>query len=63
MLYFDFCRLNFEDVGLSRLPRETRLCLTLCGVKNLSTNPNANDNTKVVSGLGSVTIQLYNSKG
>ncbi|KAJ8299155.1 hypothetical protein KUTeg_023215 [Tegillarca granosa] len=43
--------------------KETRLCITLCGVKNLSVNPNANDNTKVVSGLGSVTIQLYNSKG
>ncbi|XP_033752921.1 phosphatidylinositol 4-phosphate 3-kinase C2 domain-containing subunit beta-like, partial [Pecten maximus] len=55
---------SFDEMPVQVLPRETRVCMTLCGVKVV---PNSNQNnpqgTKVLSPLGGVTVQLYNQKG
>ncbi|XP_062616262.1 phosphatidylinositol 4-phosphate 3-kinase C2 domain-containing subunit alpha-like isoform X2 [Saccostrea cucullata] len=54
--------LSFKDVSVSKLPRETRLCVTLCGMKGMQSTQN-NEASKVLMALGGVTMQLYNQKG
>ncbi|XP_060064523.1 phosphatidylinositol 4-phosphate 3-kinase C2 domain-containing subunit beta-like, partial [Ylistrum balloti] len=55
---------SFDEIPVQVLPRETRVCMTLCGVKVVpSTNQNNTQGTKVLSALGGVTVQLYNQKG
>ncbi|CAC5401291.1 PIK3C2 [Mytilus coruscus] len=56
--------INFENVILMALPRETRLCLTLYGQKSVATGNNspANVTDKLQTVLGGVTIQLYSQK-
>ncbi|XP_061177401.1 phosphatidylinositol 4-phosphate 3-kinase C2 domain-containing subunit alpha-like [Saccostrea echinata] len=54
--------LSFKDVSVSKLPRETRLCVTLCGMKGMQNTQN-NEAAKVLMALGGVTMQLYNQKG
>ncbi|XP_060563765.1 phosphatidylinositol 4-phosphate 3-kinase C2 domain-containing subunit beta-like isoform X2 [Ruditapes philippinarum] len=55
-----------HDVQLCLLPRETRLCITLVGVKNLQTGSGsgtAGESQKETTALGGVTIQLFNRRG
>ncbi|OWF36539.1 Phosphatidylinositol 4-phosphate 3-kinase C2 domain-containing subunit alpha [Mizuhopecten yessoensis] len=55
---------SFDEIPVQVLPRETRVCMTLCGVKVVpSSNQNNTQGTKVLSPLGGVTVQLYNQSG
>lgn len=54
--------LSFKDVCVNKLPRETRLCVTLCGLKGVQ-NTGSPETARVVMALGGVTMQLYNQKG
>ena len=58
------CRLTFDDIALCQLPRETRLCITLIGLRTVpATNSNTTESQKVPVPLGGVTIQLFNKRG
>ncbi|XP_053384190.1 phosphatidylinositol 4-phosphate 3-kinase C2 domain-containing subunit alpha-like isoform X3 [Mercenaria mercenaria] len=53
-----------HDIQLCLLPRETRLCITLVGVKNLQTGSGtAAESQRETTALGGVTIQLFNRRG
>ncbi|XP_048779556.2 phosphatidylinositol 4-phosphate 3-kinase C2 domain-containing subunit alpha-like isoform X2 [Ostrea edulis] len=54
--------LSFKDISVRNLPRETRLCVTLCGRKGMQ-NTQHNEGGRVLVALGGVTMQLYNQKG
>ncbi|KAL5007561.1 hypothetical protein ScPMuIL_016367 [Solemya velum] len=57
--------LHFDSVSLCVLPRETRLCLTLCGLRNIPNTANTttnNESLKVKTALGGVTVQLFSQK-
>ncbi|CAL1535121.1 unnamed protein product [Lymnaea stagnalis] len=62
--------LNFEKMSLCTIPRETRLCLMLCGVTSLFGAADKNqdkgevlEGKKVIYPLGAAAIQLFNEKG
>ena len=55
------CRLPFETLVMCGLPRESRLCVTLVGVRVVqSTSSEASHRVNVP--LGWVTTQLYNQQ-
>ncbi|KAL4225582.1 Phosphatidylinositol 4-phosphate 3-kinase C2 domain-containing subunit alpha [Mactra antiquata] len=53
------------DLQLCMLPRESRLCITLIGIKNSTTGSSSNtgESQKETTALGGVTIQLFNRRG
>ncbi|KAK3101653.1 hypothetical protein FSP39_005228 [Pinctada imbricata] len=55
--------ISFKDVALNSLPRETRLCMTLCGMKGVVPNNQTASPAQIVTPLGGVTLQLYSQKG
>ncbi len=54
------CRVSFEGVMLSALPREARLTFTLVGVKVI--NSGSEGGQKVNAPLGWVALQVFNHK-
>ncbi|XP_064599757.1 phosphatidylinositol 4-phosphate 3-kinase C2 domain-containing subunit alpha-like [Liolophura sinensis] len=57
--------IQFEDIQLCALPRESRLCLTLYGTKTVpSANTSVPDDLtgKVKTALGGATVQLFDHK-
>ena len=55
---------QFENMPLSTIPRETRLCLVLCGVRRVSDKSDKMaDGKQILSPLGAAAIQLFNEKG
>ena len=66
-LLFFFCRLQFE-VGLFKLPREMRLCMTLFGIRyNMSSDKaqggDSAPKAQVTMPIGAAAIQLYSQRG
>ncbi|XP_067655094.1 phosphatidylinositol 4-phosphate 3-kinase C2 domain-containing subunit alpha-like [Haliotis asinina] len=55
--------IDFKNVSLCILPRESRLCLTLCGLKSPQSGGSADTTHKVTIVLGGATIQLYSQDG
>ncbi|KAL3843199.1 hypothetical protein ACJMK2_021144 [Sinanodonta woodiana] len=56
--------LTFEELTLCLLPRETRLCITLQGLKAVSSvNANTPIGQKLITPIGGVTVQLFSKKG
>ncbi|XP_041367790.1 phosphatidylinositol 4-phosphate 3-kinase C2 domain-containing subunit alpha-like [Gigantopelta aegis] len=55
--------IQFRSKELCILPRETRLCLTLCGLRNPHPGTTVDSDHKISMVLGGATIQLYNQKG
>ncbi|KAK3611626.1 hypothetical protein CHS0354_018322 [Potamilus streckersoni] len=56
--------LTFEELTLCMLPWETRLCITLQGLKTVSSvNANTPIAQKITTPIGGVTVQLFSKKG
>ncbi|KAH9500501.1 Phosphatidylinositol 4-phosphate 3-kinase C2 domain-containing subunit beta [Bulinus truncatus] len=63
--------LNFERMPMCTMPRETRLCIMLCGIlsapgsadKSPANRTGVPGNEKLIVPLGAAAIQLFNEKG
>jgi len=62
IILFD-CRLPFETVLMCSLPRESRLCFTLIGVRVVQSTTASNEGSQKINvPLGWVTAQLYSQQ-